>query len=307
MPRFSVVIPCYNSARTLPETIAALKAQTLTDWEAILVDDGSTDGTPALLDALAAEDPRFLVLQQSNAGPSIARNRAAGVARGAILAFLDADDIWLPGKLASVDAALRADLAASAVFGRIAFFRDGETIDATTSTVRPGPAALADFLGENPAGTLSNLSIRRVDFLAAGGFDTTMRHSEDLEFCVRLLVTGRIIVGLDDLHVRYRTSTDGLSADLFAMHDGWRRAMRSAREALQGPLLARAEARHLRYLARRALRTGSPAHVALGLALKGMASAPRAFLADRHRGPLTLLGCLLAPALPVGLRRRLFA
>jgi glycosyltransferase involved in cell wall biosynthesis len=85
----------------LPDTLATVRAQTLTDWEQILVDDGSTDDSPAMVEAVAAEDPRFRVLRTScNGGPSLARNLALEAARGRFIAFLDADDLWHPEKLA---------------------------------------------------------------------------------------------------------------------------------------------------------------------------------------------------------------
>ncbi len=105
MPLVSIVTPVYNAARWLPETIAAVRAQTFTDWEQIFVDDGSTDGSLAIVEALAVEDPRFRSLRMpGNEGPSAARNLAIDAARGRFLAFLDADDLWHPEKLArSVD------------------------------------------------------------------------------------------------------------------------------------------------------------------------------------------------------------
>jgi len=101
MPLVSIITPVYNAARWLPETIATVRAQTLTDWEQILVDDGSTDDSRNLVEAAAAKDPRFRLLRMlRNTGPSAARNQGLGVARGRFIAFLDADDLWHPEKLA---------------------------------------------------------------------------------------------------------------------------------------------------------------------------------------------------------------
>jgi len=101
MPLVSIITPVYNAARWLPETLATVRAQTLTDWEHILVDDCSTDGSAAILEAAEAEDPRFRLLRAPrNAGPSAARNQALDAARGRFIAFLDADDLWNPEKLA---------------------------------------------------------------------------------------------------------------------------------------------------------------------------------------------------------------
>lgn len=92
-PFFSIIIPVYNVAPYLRECLDSVLAQTLTDWEAICVDDGSTDGSGAILDEYAAKDKRFRVIHQKNAGVSAARNTALDTAKGEWLIFLDGDDI----------------------------------------------------------------------------------------------------------------------------------------------------------------------------------------------------------------------
>lgn len=101
MPLVSVVTPVYNATRWLPQTLASVCAQTLTDWEHILVDDGSTDNSREIVEAAVARDPRIrLLCTPCNGGPAAGRNMALGAARGRFIAFLDADDLWLPEKLA---------------------------------------------------------------------------------------------------------------------------------------------------------------------------------------------------------------
>ncbi|MBQ8124295.1 MAG: glycosyltransferase [Kiritimatiellae bacterium] len=98
-PFFSIIIPVYNVAPYLRECLDSVLAQTFTDWEAICVDDGSTDGSGAILDEYAAKDRRYKVIHQKNAGVSVTRNIALDVANGAWVGFLDADDVvemdWL--------------------------------------------------------------------------------------------------------------------------------------------------------------------------------------------------------------------
>ncbi len=101
MPLVSVISPVYNAARRLPDTLASVRAQSLADWEHLLVDDSSTDDSVAVIEAAAREDARFRLLRTArNGGPSRARNAAIDAAAGRYLAFLDADDLWLPEKLA---------------------------------------------------------------------------------------------------------------------------------------------------------------------------------------------------------------
>jgi len=93
-PTFSIIIPVYNVAPYLRECLDSVLAQTFIGWEAICVDDGSTDGSGAILDEYAGKDSRFKVIHQANAGVSAARNAALEVARGDWICFLDADDYF---------------------------------------------------------------------------------------------------------------------------------------------------------------------------------------------------------------------
>lgn len=115
-PRFSVVVPTYDRADSVARTLRSVFRQSWADFEVIVVDDGSTDDTLAALAAL--DDPRLVVATQPNAGPAAARNRGMRMARGAHVAFLDSDDLWYPGFLASVATLLDADPDVL-VYGRI--------------------------------------------------------------------------------------------------------------------------------------------------------------------------------------------
>src|SRR5262249_19908208 len=92
----SVIVPTYNRAETIRAAIASVKRQTFVDWELIVVDDGSTDGTASLIEA---SDPRLVLIRQANQGVNAARNAAMLRARGRYIAFLDSDDEWLPHHL----------------------------------------------------------------------------------------------------------------------------------------------------------------------------------------------------------------
>ena len=99
MPKFSIIIPVFNVAPYLHECLDSVSAQTCTNWEAICVDDGSSDGSGAILDEYAEKDSRFSIIHQQNAGVSVARNAALDVVRGEWVCFLDSDDVvgknWL--------------------------------------------------------------------------------------------------------------------------------------------------------------------------------------------------------------------
>ena len=97
--KISVVIPVYNAERYVKKTLDSVLAQTFADWECICVDDGSTDGSGAILDGYAAEDSRFRVIHQKNGGEGAARNAGMDAASGELVAFLDSDDTWHPEAL----------------------------------------------------------------------------------------------------------------------------------------------------------------------------------------------------------------
>jgi GT2 family glycosyltransferase len=104
----SVIMPCYNAASHLPASVESVQAQTHTNWELVIVDDGSTDDSWQVLQNLAHADSRIRIFQQPNAGAAAARNRALREARGANTAFLDADDTWHAEFLHTMTAALAA-------------------------------------------------------------------------------------------------------------------------------------------------------------------------------------------------------
>lgn len=96
VPEISIVVPVYKGARTLRMAVESVRAQTFADWECILVDDGSQDGSGAVADQLVLADPRIRVIHQANGGTSVARNTGLAAARGTYVAFLDEDDAYHP-------------------------------------------------------------------------------------------------------------------------------------------------------------------------------------------------------------------
>ena len=104
MPRFSVVVPAYNAESTLAETLDAIIAQTFADWECVVVDDGSTDGTLSLATGYAEKDSRVRVLHQGNQGSAGAYNTGVRAASGQFVVMCSADDILLPEHLSEMSA-----------------------------------------------------------------------------------------------------------------------------------------------------------------------------------------------------------
>ena len=306
MPKFSIIIPCYNVQSTISETLASLKDQTLKDWEVICVDDGSTDQTCAMINFEARFDPRIRLIANTGKGPSAARNLGAlQEATGNLVAFCDADDLWLPTKLDELWAAF-ADSAVDGVFGQIGFFQDTPKDAHVYSTVPHEKLSIDMLLGENPVCTMSNFAIRATAFAQSEGFDVGMVHNEDLEWLIRIVGQGFNVIGLSSLQTWYRTSIGGLSTDLDAMLAGRSQALRTAERFGVKPS-KKSNAVHHRYLARRALRLGVGRTEALQHALKGIAYSPVGFLTPFRRGALIAAGAASALVLPPAITRNLFS
>lgn len=198
VPAVSVIVPFRNAAATLGATLDSLAAQSLPDWEALLIDDASEDAGPALAAARAAADPRFrLIRTGARAGVAGARNLGIRAARGRWLACLDADDLWLPDKLALQLPVLRQ--------GAPLVFSSYARVDAAGRVLRVVEARAhlchADMLAGNPIGCLT--AIWDSQRFAGAEFPALPLH-EDYAFWLQLLRTGVCAVGLRPVLARYR-------------------------------------------------------------------------------------------------------
>ncbi len=207
----SVVIPTYNRARYLPESIDSVLGQTYPHIELILVDDGSTDDTQ---EVLRGYGDRIRVVHQQNAGPAIARNRGIAVAKGDIVAFLDSDDQWHPTKLERQVRSLEAagPEVVCSLCNCTVLYANG----ATTSTF-----AIADTMPKCPTGMWLNpvevllnrfvmfnqaIAIRREVLERVGYFDESLKFGEDYELPFRLALEGPWTILRDELVVYHEAS-----------------------------------------------------------------------------------------------------
>ncbi|MGI6005294.1 MAG: exopolysaccharide biosynthesis polyprenyl glycosylphosphotransferase [Christensenellales bacterium] len=214
-PLVSVVVPAYNSAPTIEESIQSALAQTVDNIEVIVVDDGSTDGTPELVRALAAADERVTLLEnQRNGGVGFSRNRGIAAAKGRYIALLDADDLWRADKLQRQLSVMDgADICATSY----------SFVDWRGHTVRrpylvPSQITYKQLLKENFIGN-STVLIKR-DILPEEPFKPDFFH-EDYVLWLHLLRGGAKAVGLREILTVYRTG--GRSADkVNAAKNRWR-------------------------------------------------------------------------------------
>lgn len=186
--RVSIIIPTYDRVAYLRDAVGSVLAQTLTDWELIVADDGSTDGTREYLATLS--DPRIRVVHLEHCGrPARVRNRAMDDARAPYIAFLDSDDWWEPEKLAVQLAALEAHPACGWSYTSLRRVDEqGREIPVFTSPPRiPEEGFILEDIARGDAGVFtSTLMVRRTLIAAAGGFDESLVVAEDFEFWIRL-------------------------------------------------------------------------------------------------------------------------
>lgn len=197
----SVIVPVHNGERFLAPAIQSVLDQTAPVAEIIVVDDGSTDNSAGIAKAFG---PPVRYLWQANRGPAAARNQGIEQARGTLLAFLDADDLWAVDKLARQLAVLDANPACQAVLGRVENFMSPD-LDINEREVL---AQAAQQSGDIHIGALL---IRRPAFLRIGAFDERWRQSEFVEWWSRAIHLGLVYSVVPDLVMRRRLHNTNLT------------------------------------------------------------------------------------------------
>lgn len=311
MPRVSVIVPIYNVEQYVAETIRSVLAQTYSDFELLLIDDGSPDRSVAVCAQFT--DPRIRLIRQANRGLAGARNTGIREATGEYLAFLDSDDLWVPEKLARHVAHLDSRPEVGVSYARSAFIDEqGRPLNAYQMPKLTG-ITTPHLLCRNPVGNGSAPVIRhqvfedirfRANFHGAEEdcyFDDRFRQSEDIECWIRISIqTQWQFEGLPEALTLYRVNDSGLSANLFKQLDSWEKVIEKTR-SYAPDLIARhgnlARAYQLRYLARRAVRLQDP-KMAVALIHRALATDPRMLIEEPKRTLLTLAAAYMLVLLP---------
>ncbi len=229
-PTVSVVIPAYNAAWCVRRAIDSVLAQDFRDYELIVVDDGSTDDTPAVL---ASYGDRIRVLRKSNGGLSSARNAGIDAARGSYVAFLDADDWWLPGKLSRQVAFMRShpELGFTSTTARVED-PQGRLLNLWACACWQGPFIDHLFCANaDVAGSGSAVMVKRSLFEQIGGFDESLRSLEDIDMWMRLASVSNYGC-LDEPLVVILRRPDSMSRNLLVMREAAIRVMYKNRRLL---------------------------------------------------------------------------
>jgi len=207
----SIVIPAWNAGATLAETLDSLLAQTFREWEAVVVDDGSTDGTSDVTAAYSAREPRIRLIRQTNAGEAGARNTGLAAATHGWLLFLDADDWIAPEYLARMTHALALDPGLDAVhcdYARVA--GDGTRV---VDDYVPPTGDMFRTWARRSAFPVHCCVVRASLAREVGGFDTTLEKSADWDFWQKIARTGASFGRAAEVLAFYRMTPNAASHD----------------------------------------------------------------------------------------------
>lgn len=241
-PLVSVIVPCFNYAHFLPETLESVRAQTLEDWECIVVDDGSTDDSVEVARSFEKRDARIRVVARENGGLPVARNTGLEEARGRFVQFLDADDLIEREKLAVQSGFLLNHGEVDVVYGDACFFESDSPQQMRRSLfegdrdwmprVSGGADVMVPLLLKRNIMPVSSALVRREWIERVGGFRRDLPGNEDWELWLRLAVRGAVFAwqGAPDTRTSIRSHSASMSRDFsrqFASEIAWRESWRS--------------------------------------------------------------------------------
>ena len=210
----SVVIPAFNSEKTIQETIESVLNQTWKNLELIVINDGSKDSTLDIITSI--KDPRLKVFSYPNAGVAASRNRGTSIAQGEFISFIDADDLWTKDKLEAQFKALQDNPQAAVAYSWT------DHIDSNSQFIRTGARYLengdvyAELLISNFVANGSNVLIRTEALQTVGGFDKSFTPAEDWDMYLRLATRYHYVV-VPLPQILYRITSTSASSNVFKM------------------------------------------------------------------------------------------
>ncbi len=313
MKKVSVIIPVYKVEKYIAATVQSVLEQTYKNFELLIVDDGSPDRSIEICQQFT--DPRVKILRQENRGVAAARNTGIRAAQGEYIAFLDADDLWVPHKLEAHVEHLNSSPQVGVSFCRSAFIDEvGNPLGIYQLTKLTDITPL-DILCRTPIGNGSVAVIRR-EVLEEISFqdnlygtvedfyfddDRVLHPSEDVECWLRIAVkTNWLIEGVAEALTLYRVNPEGHSAQLLKKLHSWERMLEKARAYAPEQVKdweKPAMAYQLRHLARRAV-TLKDGKTAVELAHRAVAVHSRLLLEEPHKTLLTLSAAYTLRLLP---------
>ncbi|MFW9264340.1 glycosyltransferase [Nostoc sp. CALU 546] len=211
LPRISVIIPAYNSEKTIKQTIQSVLNQTFTNLELIVINDGSQDSTLEVVTQI--QDSRIKVFSYSNAGGNVSRNRGLQLAVGEFVSFLDADDLWTPDKLHSQFKALQENVTAKVAYSWTDYIDTNGKCLLSGKRINVNGNAYDQLLLNNFLENGSNPLISRKALITLGGFDESLNAAQDWDMWLRLASKFDFIC-VPSIQILYRISANSVSSNL---------------------------------------------------------------------------------------------
>jgi glycosyltransferase involved in cell wall biosynthesis len=214
MPKISVIIPVYNAEETIKETLKSVLSQTFSQFEIIVINDGSQDKTLEIVSRIL--DPRLKVLSYPNAGVSVSRNRGISQAAGEYVSFLDADDLWTPDKLETQLKALQANPQAAVAYSWTDWIDESGQFLRSGGHITVNGDVYAKLLLRDFVESGSNPLIRRQALTEVGGFDESLNLAADWDMWLRLAARYEF-VAVPSSQILYRVSPNSMSSNVWKM------------------------------------------------------------------------------------------
>lgn len=214
MPVISVIIPAYNAERTILETIHSIQKQTFSDFELIVVNDGSTDQTLKVLSII--QEPRLKIFSYKNGGLPAARNRGIRKATGEFITFIDADDLWTPDKLELQLDALQQHPEAGVAYSWTAFIDENSNLLYVREPKVVEGNVYPQLLLHNFISSGSNILVRRQFIERVGEFDPSLRSAEDWDYYLRLAAQCPFVL-VPKYQILYRRSSSSMTSKVDVM------------------------------------------------------------------------------------------
>nr|MDZ8125359.1 glycosyltransferase [Nostoc sp. CmiVER01] len=211
MPKVSVIIPAYNSEKTIKYTIQSVLNQTFSDLELIIINDGSQDSTIEVIAEI--EDSRIKVFSYPNAGGNVSRNRGLNLAVGEFVSFLDADDLWTPDKLYSQVKALEEHITAKVAYSWTDYIDENGEFILSGKRVNLNGNVYESLLLNNFLENGSNPLICRKSLIQLGSFDESLSAAQDWDMWLRL-ASQFDFVCVPSVQILYRISANSVSSNL---------------------------------------------------------------------------------------------
>ena len=231
-PRVSVVIPTYNRSALLGEAVESVLAQTYSNLEVVIVDDGSTDGTSEVVRRSFGDHPRIRYFYQENGGVVSAKNAGIRRARGELVGLLDDDDIWYPEKLEQQIELLNANPDAGMCFSDMLITDGGENNSRFFEGARFNGVVSIEHLVQSNFIPASTVLIRRTCLESVGLFDASVPIAEDFELSIRIVATHPVVYVDRVLSVYRRLDRPQLCDNRLVLHGSRARALQKNRDLI---------------------------------------------------------------------------